>query len=71
MRPADGWTVEDAATLLDPPITADEVRALITAARIQPTGLRRTGRRGRAPFVYDPTDLMRGHAALVGIWHSA
>lgn len=58
------WTVEDAAALLDPPMTADQVRALIKAAAIQPVGQRRTGRRGRPADTYDPAVLLRAHAAL-------
>lgn len=67
----DGWTLDDAAQLLDPPITPDELRALIVAARLQPTGIRRTGRRGRPAPTYDPADLMRAHAALVAFWYPA
>lgn len=70
-RPADGWTLEEAAAILDPHITLDELRALTTAARIQPVGQRRTGRRGRPITVYDPAELMCAHAALVELWHSA
>jgi len=58
------WTIEDAAALLDPPMTADEVRALIHAARIRPVGQRRTGRRGRPADTYNPADLMRAHAGI-------
>lgn len=65
---ADGWTLEEAAALLDPPITVDELRALTIAARTQPAGQRRTGRRGRPVTVYDPADLMRAHAAVVRVW---
>lgn len=68
IRPADGWTIEEAAALLDPPITTEELRALVTAARTHPRGQRRTGRRGRPHFTYDPADLMRAHAAIVGVW---
>jgi hypothetical protein len=71
MSDSPGWSIEDAAAILDPPITADELRALVAAARITPTGTRRTGRRGRPREVYDPSELMRAHAAIVGIWHAA
>lgn len=70
-QPADGWTIEEAAALLDPPITPDELRALLLAARIEPSGQRRTGRRGRPSTIYDPAELMQAHAAMVGIWCSA
>ncbi|GAA2092381.1 hypothetical protein [Actinomadura alba] len=61
----DLWTVEDAAHLLDPPMTVEQVRALITAAGIRPAGHRRTGRPGRPAPAYDPAVLLRAHAALV------
>lgn len=70
-QPDDGWTVEEAAAILDPTVTLDELRALLTVARVEPIGQRRTGRRGRPSAVYDPAELMRAHAALVGLWHSA
>jgi 2-keto-3-deoxy-L-rhamnonate aldolase RhmA len=60
----DLWTVEDAAALLDPPMTVEQVRALIRAAAIPPAGQRRTGRRGRPAEVYDAATLLRAHAAL-------
>lgn len=58
------WTVEDAAALLDPPMTAAEVQSLIIAARIQPVKARRTGRRGRPAAEYDAAVLARAHAAI-------
>lgn len=57
------WTVEDAAAILDPPMTAEQVRALIVAAGIPPAGYRR-GRRGRPAKVYDAALLVRAHAAI-------
>lgn len=70
-QPGEGWTVEEAAVILDPPITPDELRGLLTAARLTPIGQRRTGRRGRPSTVYETSELMRIHAAIVGIWHAA
>jgi hypothetical protein len=61
----DAWTVEDAAALLDPPMSVEQVRALIRAANIPPAGQRRTGRRGRPAETYDPVVILRAHAALV------
>ncbi|MFD0884877.1 hypothetical protein ACFQ08_09990 [Streptosporangium algeriense] len=43
----DAWTVEDAVTLLHPPLTVAEVREMIDLLRLQPYGSRRTGRRDR------------------------
>lgn len=60
----DLWTVEDAADLLDPAMTAEQVRALVKAAGIQPAGHRRTGRRGRPAEAYDAEVILRAHAAL-------
>lgn len=59
------WTAEDAANLLDPPLTIEEVRALIRATRLTPVGTRRTGRRGRPAEIYDSDTLLRAHAAVV------
>jgi hypothetical protein len=59
------WTAEDAAALLDPPMTVEQVRAMIRAAAIPAVGQRRTGRRGRPADTYDPDLLLRAHAALV------
>lgn len=64
---SDGWTIQEAAELLDPPMTADEVRALIIAARIQPIGRRRRApgsAGGRPPHIYDPEMLLKAHAAI-------
>lgn len=58
------WTAEDAAALLDPPMSVEEVRALIRLAHIPAVGQRRTGRRGRPAPAYDPALLLRAHAAL-------
>lgn len=58
------WTVEDAAALLDPPMSVEQVRALIKSAAIPPAGKRRTGRRGRPIPIYDSEILLRAHAAL-------
>lgn len=60
----DTWTAEDAAAILDPPMTVEQVRALIKSAAIQPAGQRRTGRRGRPAPTYDSEVLLRAHAAL-------
>ncbi len=58
------WTLEDAARLLDPPMTVEELRHLVHAARLQPVAARRTGRRGRPAPAYDSAQIMRAHAAL-------
>lgn len=58
------WTAEDAANLLDPPMTLEEVRALIRATRLTPVGTRHTGRRGRPADVYDSATILRAHTAI-------
>ncbi|WP_326644575.1 hypothetical protein OIE67_25710 [Nonomuraea fuscirosea] len=61
----DGWTVEDAATLLYPALTASELRTVIDLFGIAPVGARRTGRRGRPLPTYDPSTLQEAHAIVV------
>ncbi|WP_190869027.1 hypothetical protein, partial [Actinomadura sp. RB99] len=58
------WTAEDAADLLDPRMTVEQVRALILAAAIQPVGHRRTGRPGRPAPEYPAALILRAHAAI-------
>lgn len=60
----EAWTVDDAAQLLDPPMSSDQVKALITACALLPVGERRTGRRGRGERVYSAGDIRRAHAAI-------
>lgn len=59
----DAWTLDEAAQLLDPPMTVEQVRALVVAAGIPSVGYRR-GRRGRPAKVYDAAMLVRAHAAI-------
>jgi hypothetical protein len=63
----DGWTLEDAAAILDPPMSVPELKALIIAARIAPIGRRPRAAGsagGRPPSIYDPAELAQAHAAL-------
>lgn len=63
-----GWTIDDAAALLDPPMTALQVRALIAIAGLKPIGTRRSGARGGRPAaMYDVAALIRAHAVVVAI----
>lgn len=59
-----GWTIEDAARFLHPPMTIAEVTALIIAARIPSIGWRRRAAGGRPPKEYDPELVMRAHAGI-------
>lgn len=60
----DAWTLDEAAALLDPAMTVEQLRHLVQAAGLQPVGTRRTGRRGRPAPTYDSAVLLRAHAAL-------
>jgi hypothetical protein len=60
----DTWTLEEAAQLLDPPMSVEQLRHLVQAAGLQPAGARRTGRRGRPAPTYSSTALLRAHAAI-------
>ena len=57
-------TLGEAAAMLDPPVTARQLRAIIAALHWQPAGQRRDGRPGRPAARYNAADLMRLHAAL-------
>lgn len=59
------WTVEDATALLDPPMTAEQVRALIVVAGLPPVGIRPAGRKGGRPAkTYRQADVLKAHAAV-------
>lgn len=64
MTETETWTLDEAAALLDPPMTAEQLRHLVQAAGLQPAGTRRTGRRGRPAPTYDSAALLRAHAAI-------
>ena len=61
------WTLAEAAQVLDPPITEQRLRHLVTALRVQPAGTRRQHARGRPTDTYHAADLMRLHAAIT-LW---
>jgi hypothetical protein len=58
------FTLAEAATVLDPPMTEDQLRAIIGALRIPSAGPRYTGRAGRPHPTYEAATLMQLHAAL-------
>lgn len=60
----DAWTLDEAAALLDPPMSVEQLRHLVQAVALQPVGTRRTGRRGRPAPTYDSAALLRAHAAI-------
>jgi hypothetical protein len=64
MATALAFTLAEAATVLDPPMTEQQLRAIVTALGWQPDGHRHTGRAGRPAPAYDATRLMQLHAAV-------
>ena len=57
-------TIDEAATVLAPPITRRQLADLIAALHIRPVGKRPQPRRGRPALTYDAAELMRLHAAV-------
>ncbi|MEU4578949.1 hypothetical protein [Nonomuraea sp. NPDC023979] len=66
--PAELWTIEDAARELHPVMTAEQVRALIALAGLQPVGKRPPGPHGGRPAkLYDGEQLRRAHAVVAAL----
>ena len=65
MAVALAFTLAEAATVLDPPMTEQQLRLIITALALSPAGSRYTGRAGRPQATYDAATLLRIHAALL------
>lgn len=59
------WTIDDAAQLLHPPMTPDEIRAMVQLFHIPPAGVRRTHHPGRPATTYPATTLQRAHAIVI------
>jgi hypothetical protein len=59
------FTLAEAATVLDPPMTEQQLRLIVTALALSPAGARHTGRAGRPLPTYDAATLLRIHAALL------
>jgi hypothetical protein len=55
-------TRREAAAILDPPMTEQQVAALIVLAGITPAGCLRTGLPGRPPNLYDRDAISQAHA---------
>jgi hypothetical protein len=64
METAVALTLSEAAAILDPPMSADQLRAIVTALGWKPAGNRHTGKRGRPWPVYDAGELLKLHAAI-------
>jgi hypothetical protein len=62
--PAAEWTIDEAASWLDPPITAGKLRALVSVAEIEPSGRRPTGHSGPGIKIYDASEILALHAAI-------
>jgi hypothetical protein len=57
-------TLAEASQVLDPPMSEQQLRAIVTALGWLPHGVRHTGRAGRPTAAYDATRLLQLHAAL-------
>lgn len=57
-------TLAEAAMVLEPPVSEQQLRAIVTALGWQPAGWRRTGKPGHPAPVYNAEMLMRLHAVL-------
>lgn len=61
----DTYTVAELAALLDPPMTIEQVRALITIARTPPVAKRRPGSQGGRPArTYRLADVLDAHQII-------
>jgi hypothetical protein len=58
-------TLAEASQVLDPPMTEQQLRAIIGALGWQPAGTRPSGRRGRPAATYPWQQISQLHAALV------
>lgn len=58
-------TLSEAAAILDPPVSEQQLRQIITALRWKPAGWRHRSGRGHPWPEYDATRIIRLHAALL------
>jgi hypothetical protein len=58
-------TLPELAEILDPPVSLSQLRLLVTALRLRPSGYRRDGKPGRPLPCYDSSTIMRVHAANI------
>ena len=65
METAVTLTLGEAAAVLNPPVTEQQLRQIVSALGWKPAGNRHIGKRGRPWPVYDATRLLELHAALV------
>jgi hypothetical protein len=64
MVQAVALTLAEASQVLDPPMTAAQLRTIVRALGWQPAGYRYTGRSGHPAATYSATRLLELHAAL-------
>jgi hypothetical protein len=64
-------TLPEMAEILDPPLSAEQLKLLIKAIGIQPEGRRYTGAQGRPAPCYRASIVMRVHAAVVPLVQAA
>lgn len=57
-------TLPELATVLDPPMTEDQLRSVVLLLGIKAAGTRQTGTRGRPRPAYDVREIMQVHAVL-------
>ena len=65
MPPALTFTIAEAITVLEPPLTETQLRSIVVALGWKPAAYRRTGRAGHPWPAYEAADILKLHAALV------
>lgn len=69
MPVATALTLAEAAQVLEPAMTEQQLRAIITALGWQPEGWRRRATRGHPFPTYDAEKILRLHGALTPFLH--
>jgi hypothetical protein len=69
MPAAVDLTLSEAAAVLDPPVSEQQLRQIVTALGWKPHGWRRRVTRGHPFPTYDATEILRLHAAMVPFLH--
>lgn len=59
------FTLGEAAEVLDPPLSEDQLRRIIRALGWKPAGHRYNGKSGHPPATWDLARIQRLHAALL------
>ena len=65
MVPAVAFTLAEAATILDPPMTERQLRQIVSALGWEPDGHRYTGCSGRPVATYRAERILKLHGVLV------